>query len=187
MNFESGLISELCKLLETRSTQYHPQSDGMIERFNRTLLGMLSSEILEEERNWEQIQSPSCKTDGDLVQLHCLAHHEAPQKHLVVHFNCLKPYLLSDRDAPEEGTEQLRKQKQDDEKDYSFPDKERREGCLDSETDEGEVINEINRWSLQRVILRQSMVKMRHLVNLLLRREGQPGFEDRQISSDTCM
>ena len=73
MNFESGLISELCKLLETRSTQYHPQSDGMIERFNRTLLGMLSSEILEEERNWEQIQSPSCKTDGDLVQLHCLA------------------------------------------------------------------------------------------------------------------
>ena len=27
----------------------------MIERFNRTLLGMLSSGILEEERNWEQI------------------------------------------------------------------------------------------------------------------------------------
>ena len=57
-NFESTLISDLCKLLgivKTRTTPYHLQSDGMIERFNRTLLGMLSSGILEEERNWEQI------------------------------------------------------------------------------------------------------------------------------------
>ena len=57
-NFESTLISDLCKLLsivKARTTPYHPQSDGMIERFNRTLLGMLSSGILEEERNWEQI------------------------------------------------------------------------------------------------------------------------------------
>ena len=57
-NFESTLISDLCKLLgivKTRTTPYHPQSDGMIVRFNRTLLGMLSSGILEEERNWELI------------------------------------------------------------------------------------------------------------------------------------
>ena len=56
-NFESALISELCKLLgitKTRTTPYHPQSDGMIERFNRTLLSMLSMVLGEEgEGNWE--------------------------------------------------------------------------------------------------------------------------------------
>ena len=44
-NFESILIKELCQILgitKTRTTPYHPQSDGMIERFNRTLLNMLS-------------------------------------------------------------------------------------------------------------------------------------------------
>ena len=50
-------ISELCKLLgitKTRTTPYHPQSDGMIERFNRTLLSMLSTVLGEEgEENWE--------------------------------------------------------------------------------------------------------------------------------------
>ena len=49
---------DLCILLgivKTRTTLYHLQSDGMIERFNRIILGMLSSGILEEERNWEQI------------------------------------------------------------------------------------------------------------------------------------
>ena len=42
-NFESALISKLCKLLGITKTRtpYHPQSDGMIERFNRTLLSML--------------------------------------------------------------------------------------------------------------------------------------------------
>ncbi|VDI48099.1 Hypothetical predicted protein [Mytilus galloprovincialis] len=46
--FESRLISELCKLLgidKTRTTTYHPQSDGQVERFNRTLLSMLSKEL----------------------------------------------------------------------------------------------------------------------------------------------
>ena len=56
-NFESALISELCKLLgitKTRTTPYHPQSDGMIERFNRILLSMLSTVLGEEgEENWE--------------------------------------------------------------------------------------------------------------------------------------
>ena len=56
-NFESALISELCKLLgitKTRTTPYHPQSNGMIEHFNRTLLSMLSTVLGEEgEENWE--------------------------------------------------------------------------------------------------------------------------------------
>ena len=39
-NFESAVFSEMCKLLEvtkTRTTPLNPQSDGMVERFNRTL------------------------------------------------------------------------------------------------------------------------------------------------------
>lgn len=37
--FESELFCEICSLLgiaKSRTTPYHPQSDGMIERFNRT-------------------------------------------------------------------------------------------------------------------------------------------------------
>ena len=39
--FESKIIAQVCKLLKIermRTTPYHPQSDGVIERFNRTLL-----------------------------------------------------------------------------------------------------------------------------------------------------
>ena len=40
-NFESKVIKNVCDLLQirkTRTSPYHPQSDGLVERFNRTLL-----------------------------------------------------------------------------------------------------------------------------------------------------
>ena len=43
-NFESRLFTEMCKLLgikKTHTTVYHPQSDGMVERFNRTIGTMI--------------------------------------------------------------------------------------------------------------------------------------------------
>ena len=43
--FESFLFKEMYKILQiekTRTTAYHPQSDGMVERFNRTLASMIS-------------------------------------------------------------------------------------------------------------------------------------------------
>ncbi len=55
--FESGLFSELCKLLQMEKTRTHhtiPQSDGMVERFNRTLASMLSMFVDDNHRNWDE-------------------------------------------------------------------------------------------------------------------------------------
>ena len=54
--FESLLFQEMCRLLgirKTRTTPYHPQSDGMVERFNRTLTTMLSAYVNEHHSDWD--------------------------------------------------------------------------------------------------------------------------------------
>ena len=58
-NFESQLFKEVCQILgikKTRTTPYNPKSDGMIERFNRTLLDMLVTLIDpgKNQRDWDK-------------------------------------------------------------------------------------------------------------------------------------
>ena len=55
--FESSLFKDVCKLLEihkTRTTPYHPSSNGMIERFNQTLANMISSFVDTNQLNWDE-------------------------------------------------------------------------------------------------------------------------------------
>ena len=55
-NFESTLFRELCRLLQitkTRTTPYRPSSNGLIERFNKTLGNMIKSFIDENPREWD--------------------------------------------------------------------------------------------------------------------------------------
>ena len=54
--FESTLMKEICDILKikkTRTSAYHPQCDGLVERFNRTLLSMLSTTTKDHLFNWE--------------------------------------------------------------------------------------------------------------------------------------
>ena len=61
-NFEAVLFSEMCQLLginKTRTTPYHPQSDGLVERLNHTLLTMLSIRTHEDQERWDEYL-PEC-------------------------------------------------------------------------------------------------------------------------------
>ena len=55
--FMGELMTELSVLLEiqrTRTCPYRPQSDGLVERFNRTLINMLSKFCDENRSDWDQ-------------------------------------------------------------------------------------------------------------------------------------
>jgi hypothetical protein len=56
-NFESAVFREVCRILgitKTRTTPGYPQSDGMVERMNRTLLNGLSMYVSEHQRDWDE-------------------------------------------------------------------------------------------------------------------------------------
>ena len=55
-NFESNLFKEVCRLLEvtkTRTTPFHPSSNGVVERFNRTLAGMIRCYLEDGSDEWD--------------------------------------------------------------------------------------------------------------------------------------
>lgn len=54
--YESTLFKEMCKLLDIQkkhTTLYHPQSDGMVERFKKILTTMLSGFVNEHYTDWD--------------------------------------------------------------------------------------------------------------------------------------
>jgi transposase InsO family protein len=55
-NFTSKLIDEVCKLCDTRKSNtspYHPQTDGLVERFNKTLATMISMYVNKKQNDWD--------------------------------------------------------------------------------------------------------------------------------------
>ena len=57
-NFTSWLLAEVYRLLHVkglRTSPYHPQTDGLVERFNQTLKEMLRKTASEEGKDWYKL------------------------------------------------------------------------------------------------------------------------------------
>ncbi|GFX83964.1 retrovirus-related Pol polyprotein from transposon 412 [Trichonephila clavipes] len=56
-NFVSAVLKGVCELLgidKTKTTPLHPQSDGMVEMFNRTILNNISLMVSKNQQDWDQ-------------------------------------------------------------------------------------------------------------------------------------
>ena len=57
-NFTSSLLAELYRMLHVhpiRTSPYHPQTDGLVERFNQTLKSMLRKCATKEGKDWDKL------------------------------------------------------------------------------------------------------------------------------------
>ena len=53
-NFESQVFTQVLGIEKTRTTPLHPQSDGMVERYNRTLEHQIAMFVNENQKDWDQ-------------------------------------------------------------------------------------------------------------------------------------
>ena len=71
-NFTSQMLTEMYRLLHIRpirTTPYHPQTDGLVERFNQTLKSMLRKFATQKEKDWDK-----------LIPYVLFAYREVPQR-----------------------------------------------------------------------------------------------------------
>ena len=57
-NFNSNVFMDLCSALgihKTRTTAYHPECDGMVERFMKSVSAMLSHYVSTTQRDWDEV------------------------------------------------------------------------------------------------------------------------------------
>ena len=65
--FESEVMQEVCNILgikKSRTSPYHPQCDGLVERSNRTLLSMLATTTQSHLIDWEDQLPKVCMAYG---------------------------------------------------------------------------------------------------------------------------
>ena len=56
--FKNELLEEVCSKLKTQklyTSPYHPQTDGVVERLNQTILNMMSVYVDSDQKNWDTI------------------------------------------------------------------------------------------------------------------------------------
>ena len=56
--FRNKVMAELCDIINAKksfTTPYHPQADGKVERFNRTIQRLLACYVAKGQRNWDII------------------------------------------------------------------------------------------------------------------------------------
>ena len=61
-NFPSSLLREVCFLMGTKkeyTSSYHPQCDGLVERFNGTLAQSLSNYVSSDQKDWDRYLNPA--------------------------------------------------------------------------------------------------------------------------------
>jgi transposase InsO family protein len=59
--FRSDLLFEITKLCHTKkifSTSYHPETQGQVERFNRTLINMITAYVSNTYNDWDEFLQP---------------------------------------------------------------------------------------------------------------------------------
>ncbi|GFS42326.1 retrovirus-related Pol polyprotein from transposon 297 [Nephila pilipes] len=48
-------VNQFCQISHLLTTAYHPQTNGLIERFNQTLVDVLFTYVDVKQRNWDNI------------------------------------------------------------------------------------------------------------------------------------